>query len=155
MAGSLTPREQLDAQLHKIGAMDADGGLVAISAVAVKALPYDLKQRYLALHDYAFDRGCDLKCGWLDPVYCRARNAERFKRPRPADLPTLASLHTRQLLEVLRISRGNDGFWSPEGEWGPGYSLAEIKTELARRPHVPNKTEAKAARRAHAEGASK
>ena len=144
--------ERLDAQLHAAGAMDGAGSLIAIRPAAIQALPSDLRERYLVLHDVSFDRGCDLHCGWLDPDYCQARIAEQFTRPRPATLVTLASLHTRQLLDALESSRGSGGVWSPDGEWGAGYSADEIKAELARRPHVPNKPEAKAARRAAAQG---
>ena len=145
-------RERLDAKLRKVGAMHERGGIVAISPAAVESLPVDLRRRYLYLHDTAFDRGCDLGCGWIDPAYCQARIWERANRTRPAGFVSLSSMHTRQLLDALTLSRGDYGFWSPEGEWGPGYSSDEIKAELAHRPHIPNKQEAKAARRAAAQG---
>ena len=58
---------------------------------------------------------------------------------------------TRKLLMRLRLTYK----CRPDGSHGAqkyyvGYSAAEIKAELAKRPHIPNKAEAKALRQKEA-----
>jgi hypothetical protein len=85
----------------------------------------------------------------------------------------LKKLHTRQLLKIRdAIHRCHGGrvvqYYQEKGDTrieheagydlvsngGSGYwvTLAQVKAELATRPHVPNKKEAKALRRARAQG---
>lgn len=78
----------------------------------------------------------------------------------------LKSRHTRQLLQIrdmiYRVS-GYNRYIIPENEVGcdpiNDYSgggcwvtLEQVKAELATRPHIPNKKEAKAIRQARAKG---
>ena len=83
-----------------------------------------------------------------DPERALYPKKERpFRTPRPLDLPRQP---TRVLLSYLHHAR-LWGYYSPyEGPNAPSVTLGEIKAELARRPHVPNKQEAKALRREQA-----
>ena len=65
----------------------------------------------------------------------------------PSHAP-VESLPTRQLLKYLDLARKFGGFYSPvDSHSGVGYTLDELKAEAAKREHVPNKREAKEARR--------
>lgn len=62
---------------------------------------------------------------------------------------TLSSLHTRELLDYLACARKYGGWYSPyDGKCG--YTIDEIKEELSKREHIPNKAEAKKKRQAAA-----
>lgn len=79
------------------------------------------------------------------------------RRQRGLDL--LARMGVRDLMalrdQCYRVNRGRIydedqqgvNIWS---KYGPWVSMAEIKAELAKRPHVPNKVERQEARRAKA-----
>lgn len=69
----------------------------------------------------------------------------------------LASLHGRQLLALLRRLRAAQsnqqhyaGASAEQAEQLFGAAIAAVKAELATRPHLPNKQEAKALRQAAA-----
>lgn len=71
------------------------------------------------------------------------------KRERPSryvDPYDLPHLHTRVLMGYLRSAQAL-GYAAPNYS-GKEIPLADIKAELAKRPHVPNKPEAQALRRA-------
>jgi hypothetical protein len=69
----------------------------------------------------------------------------------------LEKLHTRQLLALLARMRHVCGFSIPN-EWSPVYHITdnlsvrmwEVKQELSKREHIPNKAEAKKIRQAKA-----
>lgn len=70
------------------------------------------------------------------------------------DLP---ALHARQLLALLRRLRAAQsnqqdyaGASPAQAEQQFGAAIAAVKAELAKRPHIPNKQEAKALRQAAA-----
>lgn len=54
----------------------------------------------------------------------------------------LTDEHTRVLLDYLKHARACGGWYSP-WDSDTGYTIEELKAELATRPHVPNKAEAK------------
>ena len=59
----------------------------------------------------------------------------------------LEALHTKQLLQYLDSARRcGSGYYDPTENHGPGIPIEAIKEELAKRPHIPNKREAKLAR---------
>lgn len=69
----------------------------------------------------------------------------------------LTQLHARQLLVLLRRLRGAQsnqlhyaGASEAEVQQAYGPAIAAVKAELALRPHIPNKPEAKALRQAAA-----
>lgn len=69
----------------------------------------------------------------------------------------LASLHARQLLALLRrlrAAQSNEQHYAgasvEQAEQQFGAAIAAVKAELATRPHIPNKQEAKALRQAAA-----
>lgn len=66
--------------------------------------------------------------------------------PRHLDL---TQLHTRELLQYLQSARACGGTYNP-GDHDYGgifFTILEIKAELAKREHIPNKQEGIAARR--------
>lgn len=69
-------------------------------------------------------------------------------------LKRLESEHTKVLLSWLKSARACGGWWSPCGDSGSnfGYTTAELKAELAKRPHVPNKQESRQIRQRKAKG---
>jgi hypothetical protein len=92
------------------------------------------------------------------------------------DVGDLTKLHTKQLMAVRRAlfsgacgdvrdricevawNQGYEGFVHSAAQCAshpgvPCVSMAEVKAELAKRGHVPNKAEARAARQAKAKGA--
>lgn len=73
---------------------------------------------------------------------------------RKQSIETMKKTSTRQLLQWLNYARKcGGGFWSPSGSSGKyGYRWDDLKKELATREHIPNKKEAKALRRAAAQG---
>ena len=74
-------------------------------------------------------------------------------RGRAAWKPPAADMSTRELLFTLGKARACGGWYSPyDANGGPGYTVEELKAELAGREHVPNKPEGKALRRAAAQG---
>jgi hypothetical protein len=62
----------------------------------------------------------------------------------------LSVLHTRVLLQYLKMARRFNGSYSPSDKSGPYYSIAEIKYVLEGRPHVRKKGESR-----HADGGSR
>ena len=71
------------------------------------------------------------------------------KRVNPTDLPNLP---TRVLMQYLKVARIH-GDYNVGGRYhlgGPFIPLAAIKAELAKRPHVPNRAEARAQRQVQA-----
>ena len=50
----------------------------------------------------------------------------------------LGNLHTKQLLRVLKACRSCGGFYSPFDS-SNGVTFEEVKGELAKREHIPNK----------------
>lgn len=62
----------------------------------------------------------------------------------PLDLPKLSTRTLMHYLEGARLNGAYFPFWIASG---PSVSFEAIKVELAKRPHVPNKVEAKALRR--------
>lgn len=67
----------------------------------------------------------------------------------PGEGRELATLSTRELMDYLDCARKFGGFYSP-WEGSTGYTIEEIRAELATREHVPNKQEAKALRQKQA-----
>ena len=61
----------------------------------------------------------------------------------------LESLHTKQLLKLLKEARGCYGYYTSEDELisDYGYSMNDLKAILATREHIPNKLEAKRIRK--------
>jgi hypothetical protein len=56
----------------------------------------------------------------------------------------LPKTHTRQLLKMLRQSyKGNGRYWWTDSQYGPYVTDDEIKQELAKREHIPNKIESR------------
>lgn len=64
----------------------------------------------------------------------------------------LSRIHTRELLAWRDKCYACGGSYDPTENHGPEVSIKEIKAELAKREHIPNKKEAKAVRqqKAHA-----
>ncbi|MDN2710085.1 hypothetical protein O0880_11720 [Janthinobacterium sp. SUN118] len=87
----------------------------------------------------------------LDPDYVEGALGRQVLAQ---DLP---ALHGRQLLALLRRLRAAQsnqqhyaGASMEQAEQLFGAAIAAVKTELAKRPHIPNKQEAKALRQAAA-----
>lgn len=60
----------------------------------------------------------------------------------------LEGLSTRELLVYLKFARRFYGWYCPwDHKYDNVYTSEEIKTELAKREHIPNKKEGKALRR--------
>lgn len=72
---------------------------------------------------------------WGDSPEELLRALTRVKR-------SLGPVHTRQLLDYLKHARACGGWYSP-WDGSTGYTIEELKAELATREHVPNKAEAK------------
>lgn len=93
-----------------------------------------------------------------------------FRRKMDAWICDLRNYHTRELMKMLRIAQATTipGYlrdltrgqaekkfvWEPErpgiyqfGEYGPFVTKDEIKAELAKREHIPNKREARELRK--------
>lgn len=83
-----------------------------------------------------------------DPNHIPNQAETNFKRllamEKQERLHELRALNTRHLMALLSRSRGDSGHCN--------YLHNEVKEILRRRPHVPNKIEAKALRRAKAQG---
>lgn len=87
----------------------------------------------------------------LDPVHVEGALSQQVMAQ---DLP---ALHARQLLALLRrlrAAQSNEQHYAgasvEQAEQQFGAAIAAVKAELATRPHVPNKQEAKALRQAAA-----
>lgn len=61
--------------------------------------------------------------------------------------------HTRELMNLrVRVYRCNGEYDISDNHQGFTVTLGQLKAELATREHIPNKKEAKAIRRARAQG---
>jgi hypothetical protein len=58
----------------------------------------------------------------------------------------LSQTHTRKLMQWLEKARKCGGGWSPWDNKMDVITFEDIKAELAKRPHIPNKKESKALR---------
>jgi len=67
---------------------------------------------------------------------------EETKRNTPKDAYDLPNLHTKVLMKYLDHARHFGGEYDPINS-GKCISIADIKEELAKRPHVLNKKEAR------------
>ena len=59
----------------------------------------------------------------------------------------LSTVPTRRLLACLKAARVDGCYFLGEYGYGPSVSFDEIKAELAKREHVPNKLESKLSRK--------
>lgn len=55
----------------------------------------------------------------------------------------LSKIRTRKLLKWLNKARACGGGYDPTDNHGPAISTEELKEELAKREHIPNKQEAR------------
>jgi hypothetical protein len=92
-----------------------------------------------------------------DEQYARWREAHRglpyHQRPSDRCIDKIRHMSTRELLWTLKQTNACGGWYSPEGSgahWG--YSADDLKAELAERPHIPKRAEAKELRRKKALG---
>lgn len=68
----------------------------------------------------------------------------------------LQELSTKDLMTFRNSCYATNGYHSVhDNNVGPWFTLEEVKEELAKRPHIPNKQEGKALRRAAAQGKRK
>lgn len=87
------------------------------------------------------------KVYWVSCDDVRAELERRSRAMEERRLKALKTAHTRQLLKWLDHARRFGGFFSPcDSKSDYGWNYAEIKAELATRPHIPGKLEARAKR---------
>ena len=86
-----------------------------------------------------------------DPARVRAGIYPKKEKPPGPGPYDLDRLHTRELMRYLRNAQAM-GSYDPTDGNGKHISLEEIKAELAKRPHVPNKPEGTKLRREASKG---
>lgn len=97
---------------------------------------------------------------WREGIHRAWVEGEWYRKPYPNPMPTdrmldkIRAMTTRELLGILQKIRKVGGHWySPVGSDSyVGYFLDDVKAELAKRPHVPSRAEAKGLRRKRALG---